>query len=126
MPPGTTSRHLNSRIPCELCARLAGGLWFQSRLDPKKPEYAACSMACLDRIAALTKDTNGVMHDKTEMEKAAIKAARRQFHDALDRLYLLSVFNSCTAAEIDGIIEAVWDGVRASMQQQSARGEIPF
>ena len=61
----------------------------------------------------------------THMEKEAIKTARQSLYDALVKVGIESAFDNCTAEQIDSIIEAVWNGLRASMHQQSARGDIP-
>jgi hypothetical protein len=61
----------------------------------------------------------------TYMEKEAIVAARQALYDALVGIGIADAFNDCTAEQIDHLIEAVWNGLRASMQQQSARGEMP-
>jgi hypothetical protein len=68
----------------------------------------------------------GVIDMKTEMEREAIKAARRAVYDCLVKLGIESAFDNCTAVQIDGLIEAVWDALRASMQQQTAAGAIPI
>ena len=68
----------------------------------------------------------GVIDMKTEMERKAIRAARRALYDGLIGLGIEGAFDACTAAQIDGLIEASWDALRASMQQQSAAGEIPI
>jgi len=61
----------------------------------------------------------------TFMEREAVKAARQSLYDALVKIGVADAFNDCTAEQIDGVIEAVWNGLRASMHQQSAKGEIP-
>ena len=71
------------------------------------------------------------MIDKTEMEKRAIKDARRFFAEALNELRLMAPFHDRSAQEIDRIIEACIDGFQDSMQRQADEGrpfddEIPF
>lgn len=62
----------------------------------------------------------------THMEQEAIRAARQSLYDALVKIGIADAFNNCTADEIDGVIEAVWNGLRASMHLQSAKGEVPW
>ncbi len=66
------------------------------------------------------------MIDKTDMEKQAIKDARRFFAEALTELGLLAHFHDRTPTEIDRIIEACIDGFQDSMQRQSLNDEITF
>ena len=67
----------------------------------------------------------GTLAGLTFMEREAVKAARQSLYDALVKIGVADAFNDCTAEQIDGVIETVWNGLRASMQQQSAKGEIP-
>jgi len=62
----------------------------------------------------------------TEMECQAIRSARRSLYDALTGLGRADAFNDCSAEQIDRLIEKIWNGLRASMCQQSAHGEVPF
>ena len=66
------------------------------------------------------------MIDKTDMEKQAIKDARRFFAEALTELGLMEHFHDRTPAEIDQIIEACIDGFQDSMRRQSLNDGIPF
>lgn len=66
------------------------------------------------------------MPDTTQMEQNAIMDARRKLYDALVDLGVSHAFENCSAEQIDYLIEAVWNGLRTSMQRQSARVEIPF
>ena len=62
----------------------------------------------------------------TQMEREAIRAARRNLYEALVAIGRADAFNNATATEMDSVIEAVWNGCRASMQQQTERDGIPF
>lgn len=56
------------------------------------------------------------MIDKTERERAAIKAARRPFAEALIELGLMPHFENRTAEEIDQLIEAAVEGFTESLR----------
>lgn len=71
------------------------------------------------------------MIDKTDMEKQAIKDARRNFAEILAELGLMAPFHDRSAAEIDRLIEACIDGFQESMQRQAEKrptldDDIPF
>ena len=66
------------------------------------------------------------MIDKSDLEKRAIRDARRFFADALTELGLMESFHDRSAADIDRLIEACIDGFRDSMQRQSLNSDIPF
>jgi len=82
-------------------------------------------MRCLDAGAVLARRNNGLI-DKTDMEKQAIKDARRFFAEALTELGLMEAFFDRKPEEIDRLIEACVDGFQDSMQSQSLNGDIPF
>lgn len=60
----------------------------------------------------------------TEMERNAVKAARQQFAEALERHNLMRAFYSLDAAVIDDLISAAIVGFSAGMRRQ--RDDIPF
>ena len=66
------------------------------------------------------------MIDKTDMEKQAIRDARRCFAEVLTELDLMQPFHDRSAADIDRLIEACIDGFQESMQRQSLNNDIPF
>ena len=66
------------------------------------------------------------MIDKTEMERQAIKDARRPLAEALTELGLMQHFLEITAEQIDQLIEAAVDGFQQSMQCQALNDDLPF
>jgi hypothetical protein len=129
-PAGSVLNRLGpSANPCALCALCggqAGGLVFQYQLDRRFPEYLACSFVCLDAIVQLVTENHGTMPMITIMERNAVIAARKSLYEALVSIGREAAFNDCTAEQMDSVIECVWNGLRASMSQQSALGEVPF
>jgi hypothetical protein len=105
---------------CALCGREARGFGYCHRLLwDRYPHHRFCSMRCLDAGAALAKRMNGMI-DKTDLEKQAIKDARRNFAEALTEFGLMAPFHDRKAAEIDRLIEACIDGFQESMQRLAA------
>lgn len=82
-------------------------------------------MRCLNLGSALAMENNGMI-DKTDMEKRAIRDARRFLAETLTEMDLMSPFHDRKPEDIDRIIEACVDGFQDSMLRQSAAGEIPF
>jgi len=82
-------------------------------------------MRCLNAGAAIARRNRGLI-DKTDMEKRAIKDARRFLAEALTELGLMAPFHDRSAEDIDRIIEACIDGFQDSMQRRSLNDEIPF
>jgi hypothetical protein len=82
-------------------------------------------MRCLDAGSSLAGRNNGMI-DKTDMERRAIRDARRFFAEALTELGLMPPFYDRSAADIDRLIEACVDGFQDSMQRQSLNDDIPF
>ena len=112
--------------PCAICGRQARGFGYVHLLRPDRfPSYRFCSMGCLGAGSALAKRSFGMI-DKTDMEKQAIKDARRFFAEALVELGLMEPFHDRSAEEIDRLIEAAVDGFQDSMQRQSLNDDIPF
>ena len=96
--------------PCAICGRDNRGLGWSK--DHRHFRY--CGPACMTKH-----ERSGFqMIDKTERERAAIKAARRPFAEALTELGLMPHFENRTAEEIDQLIEAAvtgfTEGLRAS------------
>ena len=66
------------------------------------------------------------MIDMTDMERRAIRDARRFFAEALTELGLMATFHDRSAEDIDRLIEACVDGFQDSMQRQSLSDDLPF
>jgi hypothetical protein len=130
----------NPRSFCVLCDMSARGfvVQFNPGVHLKKaksvfeiapfPQYACCSMACQEAALKIVIGMRGNMSAGTitAMEKTAIKDTRQSLFDALTAIGSAEAFNNQTAENMDYLIYAVWCGLRASMQRQSAAGEIPF
>ena len=81
-------------------------------------------MRCLDGVKILVE--SGRMTELTDMELTAIRDARQQFAEALNRHGLMAPFFDQPAEVIDALIGAAVNGFRASLQRQSATGSVPF
>jgi uncharacterized protein DUF6511 len=111
---------------CAVCGRQDRGFAYTRELRfDRYPSYRFCSMRCLDGGSALAGRNNGMI-DKTDMERQAIKDARRFFAEALTELGLMKLFHDRSAADIDRLIEACIDGFQDSMQRQSLNDDIRF
>jgi hypothetical protein len=113
---------------CVLCGRQAGGLYYQEWSN-RKIVYRACGINCLLGIEKLVQARKGgwlTMAALTHMEKIAIKEAKRSLYNSLVGLGKAQYFEDCTAEQIDKLVEAIWNGLRASMSQQSMNGDVPF
>jgi hypothetical protein len=111
---------------CAICGREARGFGYTRELRfDRYPNYGFCSMHCLDAGSALA-GRNNCMIDKTDMEKQAIRDARRFFAEALTELGLMAPFHDRSAADIDRLIEACIDGFQDSMRRQSLNDDVPF
>jgi hypothetical protein len=66
------------------------------------------------------------MIDKTDMEKQAVKDARRYLAETLSEIGLMASFHDRSAADIDRIIEACIDGFQDSMRRQALDANVPF
>jgi len=82
-------------------------------------------MRCLNLGSALAMENNGMI-DKTDMEKRAIRDARRFLAETLTEMDLMGPFHDRSAEDIDRIIEACVDGFQDSMLRQSNAGAVPY
>ena len=111
---------------CAICGRQAGGFGYTHQLNfDRYPSYRFCSMRCLDAGSAMARRKQGMI-DKNDIERQAIKDARRFFAEALTELGLMEPFHDRSAADIDRLIEACVDGFQASMQRQAMNDDVPF
>jgi hypothetical protein len=109
---------------CALCGVAPARGFYYQRPGGEAQKWHACSMQCLDGVKRLV--DIGAMALKTEMERQAVRDARRQFAEALTRHGLMEPFFNQPGEVIDALIEAAIVGFQASMQRQSASGEIPY
>jgi hypothetical protein len=112
--------------PCAVCGRESRGFGYvhQLRYD-LYPTYRFCSLRCQGAGAAIAGKYSGMI-DKTDMEKQAIKDARRPFAEILTELGLMEHFFDLTAEQIDLLIETAVDGFQQSMQGQALNDDLPF
>jgi hypothetical protein len=112
--------------PCAICARESHGFGYVHQLrHDLYPTYRFCSLRCQDAGAALAGRHSGMI-DKTDMERRAIKDARRPFAEVLTELGLMEHFFDLSAEQIDQLIEAAVDGFQQSMQGQALNDDLPF
>lgn len=92
------------------------------------PQYACCGLACSDAALKIVVRCRGTMpaNTITQMEQQAIRDAKQQLFEALTEIGALDTFNAQPAQNMEYMIYKIWQGVRLSMQRQSAAGEIPF
>lgn len=110
---------------CAICLRPSRGFGYQHFLKSPYPQYHFCSTTCLGKGVELARRNMGVI-DKTDMERRAIKDARRLLAETLQELGLMEPFYNRSPDDIDRIIEACVDGFQDSMQRQSSNGDVPF
>ena len=82
-------------------------------------------MRCLNLGSALAMENNGMI-DKTDMEKRAIRDARKLLAETLTEMDLMGPFYDRKPEDIDRIIEACVDGFQDSMLRQSSAGVVPY
>jgi hypothetical protein len=125
------SPHPVARSVCDLCAREAGGLLVQLKY-PDGPVYHACSAMCVHTIVHLVSKGKGQipMLAITDMERKAVEDARATLWNSMVEWIgeerAMEIFGALNEGQIDGAIFAIWTALQVSMQQQSARGGIPF
>jgi hypothetical protein len=108
---------------CTLCGREAKGLGYVHMLALGQfPYHRFCSIGCSEAGCALARRSRGMI-DKTPMERRAVIDARRPLAVVLDRLGLMVHFHGRSAADIDQIIEACFDGIQASLRRQAAESD---
>jgi hypothetical protein len=123
------SPHSLMRAACAVCGRQSREAHCWASLV-----WPCCSVEC---VAVLSNAISGAISwfvtTQIEelgvlslMEMTAIREARRPLYEALVELGISDAFNQCTAEQIDTLIETIWNALRASMQRQSARDEIPI
>ena len=66
------------------------------------------------------------MVDKTDIERFAIKDARKAFAEALTEVGIMQHFYDLPAEKIDQLIEAAVDGFQQSMWRRKDDDSIPF
>jgi hypothetical protein len=112
--------------PCAVCCRESRGFGYVHQLrHDLYPTYRFCSLRCQGAGAAIAGRKDGMI-DKTDMEKKAIKDARRLFAEALTELGLMEHFVDLTAEQIDRLIEAAVEGFQQSMQAQALNDDLTF
>lgn len=62
----------------------------------------------------------------TDFETAAIRDARVQFAEALEKAGVMAAFMDLPGEVIDGIILAALEGFRESMRRQAFDDRVPF
>lgn len=110
---------------CQLCGREARVFDTAPGRSPRRTCWYECNAA----LAVVLDEWGGqelMQHNLTQMEVVAVRSARQSLYEALVRIGRAEAFNDASAADMDSVIEAVWNGVRASMQEQTARGDVPF
>ena len=128
----SAARTRNLTNPLQVC--VVCGHQANERCQWASLVFPCCSPQCVDVVADYIttavqtfiaweiKELSGLTH----MEREAVKAARQSLYDALVKIGIADAFDDCTAEQIDSVIEAVWNGLRASMQLQSAKGGMPI
>jgi hypothetical protein len=116
---------------CVLCSRQAGGLYYEPKHEANRSRriYRACGINCLLAIERIVQDRKGgwpSMAALTEMEKKAIKEGKRSLYNSLVEIGKADHFADCSPEQMDRLVEAVWNGLQASMRQQSLDGDVPF
>lgn len=92
------------------------------------PQYACCGLLCSSAALAIVIRCKGIMpaNTITQMEKQAIEDTIAPLFEGLNQIGKVDVFNDQPKQNIEFLIYHIWLSLRASMQRQSAAGEIPF
>jgi hypothetical protein len=92
------------------------------------PQYACCGLPCSSAALAIIIRCKGIMpaNTITQMEKKAIEDAKAPLFEGLTEIGAADAFNDQPAQNMEFLIYKIWCALRASMQRQSAAGEIPF
>jgi hypothetical protein len=88
----------------------------------------ACCDECLTALDVVLDDWGGkeaMDVNLTAMERKAIQDSRVPVCQAMMAKGII-VPDTLTEAQFDEVLEAAWNALRASMQMQTAKGEIPF
>lgn len=95
-----------------------------------KKTYPVCSAPHMELMFQVCCDIGFTKKDLTvtltAMEEESIRRTRTHLYDALVDIGVADSFNNCSGEQIDHVIRQVWAGLRAAMDHQSMKGEIPF
>lgn len=92
------------------------------------PQYACCGLGCSNAALKIVIALKGIMAQNTitQMEQQAIRDTKKQLFEALTAIGSAEAFSDQSAQNMEYLIFHIWEGLKQSMQRQSAAGEIPF
>lgn len=92
------------------------------------PQYACCGLECSSAALKIVVSCKGAMpaNTITQMEKQAIEDTLVPLFEGLTEIGAADAFNEQPRQNMEFLIYKIWCALRASMQRQSAAGEIPF